>query len=44
VNEENLFISGVYTDGTATNYKVDLATLEPTEIDSSTAFNCIAAL
>ena len=44
VNEENLFISGVYTDGTTANYKVDLATLEPTEIDSSTAFNCIAAL
>ena len=44
VNEETLFISGVYTDGTAANFKVDLATLDPTEIDSSTAFACIAAL
>jgi hypothetical protein len=39
-----MFLSGGDTDGTATNYKVDLATLEPTEIESSTAFNCIAAL
>jgi hypothetical protein len=43
-NEENLFISGVYENGNTANFKVDLNTLEPTEIDSSTAFTCIAAL
>lgn len=43
-NEENLFISGIYENGNAANFKVDLNTLEPTEIDSSTAFTCIAAL
>ena len=44
VNEETLFISGIYENGTAANFKVDLATLDPTAIDSSTAFACIAAL
>ena len=43
-NEESLFISGIYENGSAANFKVDLATLEPTPIDSSTAFTCIAAL
>jgi len=45
VNENYLFIAGTdYTDNSAANYKIDLTTLEPTKIDSGTAFACIAAL
>lgn len=44
VNEEDLFISGFYEDGNAANFKVDLKSLAATQIDSSTAFTCMAAL